>query len=91
MALKLKRPPFLARSSYRQRRLRDVAGMLPIFGILFLMLPLLWPRGEGESLTSSAMIYVFGIWGLLIVLAITLAKTIRHDAPALAEGQEDEL
>lgn len=89
MALKLKPLQFLARSSYRQRRLRDVAGMLPIIGILLLQVPLLWPRAEGQSLTTSAMIYVFGIWILLIALALYLSKAIRNDAPELVEGQED--
>lgn len=89
MALKLRPPQFLARSSYRQRRLRDVAGMLPIFGILLLQVPILWPRDDGQSLTSDAMIYVFAIWVLLIVLALYLSKAIRSDAPEVSAGQEE--
>ncbi len=63
--------------------------MLPIFGILLLQVPILWPREEGQSLTSSAMIYVFVIWILLIGLALFLSKAIRKDLPEVGEGQEE--
>ena len=81
--------PFLARSGYRQRRLRDVAGMVPVFGILLLQLPLLWPRGEGESLLSHAMIYLFALWVILIAVAVYLARAIREDADVQPESQDE--
>ena len=37
---------FVARSTYRQRRMIDAAGMLPVLGALLFALPLLWPGGQ---------------------------------------------
>ncbi|RYG93325.1 hypothetical protein EU803_04290 [Loktanella sp. IMCC34160] len=71
---------FLARASYRQRRLRDAAKVLPIVGGLLFMAPLLWPReavAEGGNGTSHAILYLFGVWTALIVVAFVLARIIR--------------
>ena len=64
---------FLERQSYRRRRLSEVARLMPIFGAGLFMVPLLWPVGdESEQVhTSSAILYLFGVWGGLI-LAIAL-------------------
>ena len=64
---------FLERQSYRRRRLSEVARLMPIFGAGLFMVPLLWPVGdESEKVqTSSAILYLFGVWGGLI-LAIAL-------------------
>jgi len=89
MAQKQSAPQFLARASYRQRRLRDVAAMVPILGGLLLVVPLLWPRGAGESQTSSAMIYIFAVWVILIGVALFLSKAIRSDPSEKIEGQDE--
>ncbi|MEX0349127.1 MAG: hypothetical protein AB3N15_06840 [Paracoccaceae bacterium] len=64
-------PVFLEKQSYRRRRLRDAARLLPIFGALLFAIPLLWPEGQGAVdpvPMSAAMTYIFGIWVLLIVI-----------------------
>lgn len=74
------KPLFLARAVYRKRRLRDAARMLPIFGFLLLMLPMLWPQGRGVAWTG--WIYVFLVWAALIVAAAALARGLAApDAP----------
>lgn len=81
-------PLFLARGSYRQRRLADAARMLPVLGAVLLMLPLLWPRsGDEVPTTSAAMLYVFGCWMLLVVAALALAHWLD---PAVTETDGDD-
>ena len=86
MAMAERRAPlYLARRSYRRRRLTDALRLLPVMmGILWL-LPLLWggpgtdsPTGEG----SRAVIHVFAIWGLGIIAAILISR-------ALVNGEDD--
>ncbi|GGE20416.1 hypothetical protein GCM10011360_06380 [Primorskyibacter flagellatus] len=83
-----RRPLFLERSSYRQRRLGDAARMLPVFGGVLMMLPAIWQRGEAEGApaTSSAMIYVFGGWVALSVAAFVLARWLD---PSVTEPSGD--
>ena len=70
---------FLARGSYRQRRLRDAARLLPVVGGLLWMIPLLWPRGPGGQMVSTALLYIFGVWAGLIVLAFVLSRRLQAD------------
>ncbi|EAQ04769.1 hypothetical protein OB2597_05785 [Pseudooceanicola batsensis HTCC2597] len=87
-------PLFLGRVSYRQRRLADAARLMPVLGAILMALPLLWPRaGEaGTPPTSVAMIYIFGVWTLLTVLAALLSHWLdptfdaatREEPPAEA-------
>lgn len=74
-------PLFLARETYRQRRTIDAARLLPILGFLALCLPILW-GGEGGRETSGGVIYLFGIWGGLILAAVLLVRRLgRIDLP----------
>lgn len=73
----IRRTEFLERKSYRQRRYRDGARVIPLFGAVLMMLPLMWPRGE--SLTSSGMIYLFGLWFVLVILAFVLSRVLRFE------------
>ena len=83
MAPQPKPPTFVARGTYRQRRLRDAARILPVFGAILVCFPLLWPRdGDDAALTSSAVIFIFGSWLLLIVLAAILARVIEPNDDA---------
>lgn len=81
------RPPnpvtFLARDSYRQRRLRDVAWVLPVAGAVLVSVPLLWPRtGDDLHQTSQALTYLFSVWFGLILFAAGLARLVGADRPA---------
>ncbi len=75
-------PLFLARAVYRQRRLRDAARLLPIFGFFLLMLPLQWGSGSGAGRVA---VYVFGVWAMLIGVAAYIAPGLalpEADSPA---------
>ncbi|WP_126977990.1 hypothetical protein [Frigidibacter oleivorans] len=78
------RPLFLARRSYRRRRMMDAARLLPVFGALALMLPILWraPGAAGGRSTATGTVYVFVVWALLIGLAFVLARRLR---PAIGD------
>lgn len=78
MAGRVPRVEFLDRAGYRQRRFRDAASLLPVVAAVLMMLPLMWPRETSDqSLTSSGMIYLFGLWIVLICAAFGLARVLR--------------
>ena len=74
---------FLARDSYRQRRLRDAARMLPVLGAVIWLIPLMWQREAGQTGgMAAAVVFVFVGWTLLIVLAALIARKLRPDDEA---------
>lgn len=69
---------FLDRKNYRQRRLRDAARVLPLFGMVLMFLPLMWSGGDAQQrLTSTGFVYLFGLWLVLIVLTAVLGLVLR--------------
>ena len=71
---------FLQRSSYRRRRIRDAARLMPFLGAVLWLLPLSWAVGDGaDRVGSSGLLYIFGVWVLLIVLTAALASGMRSD------------
>lgn len=82
------RPPkFVARTSYRRRRLIDAARLLPVLGLFFFLLPILWrPAETPEPDTARGGIYLFSVWIVLIAAAFGLAwvlgrkETVAPDA-----------
>ncbi|SFE90672.1 hypothetical protein [Roseivivax sediminis] len=86
------RPPlvFLERRSYRQRRVRDAARLLPVLGLFAWGVPLLWPRGEAAPGTASALVYVFAVWlGLVVAGALLSFLLSRGDVDDAREGGGD--
>ena len=87
------RPPvFLERRSYRQRRMMDALRLMPVLGLMLWMRPLFWPNGDTESgvAYSNAMIYVFGVWTLLIVLNVSLWRVLRTRINADIPAEDDQ-
>ena len=71
---------FLDRRSYRTRRMMDALRILPVIGLMLWMLPLFWPVGDeaAEPIKgSSAIIYIFVVWCLLIGAALGLSLRLR--------------
>lgn len=82
-------PLFLARQTYRRRRMMDAARLLPLAGIFLFLLPILWrPQSTPEPDTVQGVIYIFGVWMVLILAARLLAHLITR-APA-RETDEDQ-
>lgn len=79
MSRKPKTPIFLQRTNYRQQRLRDAAKLMPIIGTILLALPLAWAtEGPDEKIGSNGLIYVFGVWVLLIIGTALLTSCMRR-------------
>ncbi|WP_319823880.1 hypothetical protein [Thalassovita sp.] len=78
------RPPiFLERTSYRQRRIRDGARLMPFIGAVLWGIPILWaPPGEHGISTSRAMLYIFGVWFLLVLASFALSRWLQPDVDA---------
>ena len=83
------RPSFVAEDTYRRRRVRDAARLLPLLGLFLFMLPLFWIGAGRGTATGGAGIYLFAAWLLLIVLAAWIARRIGTDAsaPGGSEGE----
>jgi formate hydrogenlyase subunit 3/multisubunit Na+/H+ antiporter MnhD subunit len=78
---------FLEKAGYRKRRLRDAAKLVPFLGIVLLAIPLAWSgAAPHESIGSSGLLYVFGVWLLLIVLAAMFSIWMRSDPDT--DGQD---
>ena len=86
MPARANRTLFLARASYRRRRLIDAARLLPVLGAFLFLLPVLWAPAEGMNGTgrdtATDGLYLFAAWAVLIVFAALMAPGLRADAPA---------
>lgn len=75
-------PLFVERGSYRQRRMMDAVRLLVFFGTGLWMLPLLWPTQTvvaSEAIPMSrALLYVFGVWWVLIASTYLLTRQLRR-------------
>jgi hypothetical protein len=71
-------PMFLERRSYRRRRLGDAARLVPVFGLLLILLPILWEPGAtgAARLTAWEGVYLFVIWAALIAIAAVLSRAL---------------
>lgn len=78
-------PLFLARASYRRRRLIDAARLLPFAGAFLFLLPVLWgPTGSQPTAardTASDGLYLMIAWAALVLGAALLAPGLSADAP----------
>ena len=68
-------PLFVARRTYRRRRLMDAARILPWLGAFLFGLPLLWT----DPGTAAGLLYLFGAWAVLIILSFALARRLPDD------------
>ncbi len=77
-------PLFLERGRYRRRRLGDAARLLPVFGLVLILLPIMWaPDTTGAArLTAWEGVYLFAVWALLIVVAAVLSRALAVKEPA---------
>jgi hypothetical protein len=73
---KAKMPVYLARASYRQRRLRDVVRVLPIAGFVAWILPVMSGRVPA---TSSVGLYIFAGWLVLILASALITHSLSPD------------
>jgi len=73
------RPVFLERRTYRRRRMADAASLLPVLGVALTSIPLLWHgTPENPASTTDVMLYLFGVWVLLVVLSAIVSRTLGN-------------
>ena len=79
-------PLYLARASYRQRRLRDVLRILPLAGFLAWILPVM--SGQVPA-TSAVGLYIFAGWIVLIVASAWVTSRLSpENEPPSAEKDD---
>lgn len=72
-------PLYLARETYRRRRLTDAARLLPVVGIVLIVLPLLWTSSDGAGPgTAGAKLYLFSVWFGLVIAAHLLSRALSR-------------
>ncbi len=73
-------PLFLARQTYRRRRIADAARLLPVMGVVLFWLPLLGAGAEAQARrAASGGVYLFTVWAGLIVAAALLARPLSRE------------
>ncbi|MDF3350577.1 hypothetical protein HKX17_10275 [Sulfitobacter sp. KE34] len=91
-----RRPIFLEKRGYRQRRMMDAVRLLPFLGLMLWMVPLLWPVPAASPdptaptiPMSVALRYLFGVWALLILGTWALWRRTRDVASGEDAAQPD--
>ena len=79
-------PLFLARQTYRRRRIMDAARLAPVLGLILFFFPVLWATGTAVSGTAEGLVYLFAVWSGLILLAALISS--RLSAP-LRDAEDD--
>ena len=77
-------PLFLARQSYRRRRLIDALRLVPVLGALLFTVPVLGASGHAGSSFGGAL-YLFLSWALLILLTAILSRRVQGSPPDPSE------
>lgn len=84
-------PLFLKRGSYRKRRLRDGARLLPVLGLFLFILPILWgPGTTSVADTATDGLYLFAVWLGLVLVTAVMAPGLSEEGAEGRDGAEGE-
>lgn len=84
--MKRRGPVFLPARGYRLRRLHDAARLVPVFGVVLFLLPVLWSPATTEARnTAPDAIYLFVVWAGLIAVAALLSRGLGAPGPKPAD------
>ncbi len=82
-------PLFLARQTYRRRRLTDAVRLVPVLGAVLFLIPIL-STSAGATSTLSGGIYVFLVWlGLIAATALLSRRLNAGEADGTGAPGED--
>ncbi|MBD3765979.1 MAG: hypothetical protein IE927_15000 [Rhodobacterales bacterium] len=74
---------FLARRPYRRRRRVDAARLLPVFGTVLFLMPMMWrPAGGRANALAADGVWLFLVWAGLIAVARLLAPSLSPEGEA---------
>lgn len=74
----VRKPLFLARQTYRHRRVIDASRLLPVVGLVLFLLPLLWDQdGQAHGHLAETMLYLFAVWFGLVIVSRIIAARLR--------------
>jgi hypothetical protein len=79
-------PVFLARETYRRRRLIDALRLLPVIGLFMFLLPLVGGTGYVRS-TAQSGFFIFAGWFVLIFATWLLGRLLAR-APGAGDPLE---
>ncbi len=79
-------PMFLARETYRRRRLMDAGKMMPILGAILFFAPALW---AGQLSTLTGLLYLLLCWIAMIVAAVLLSRRLPTQDTGPGPGDEE--
>ena len=83
-------PLYLRPASYRRRRRRDAARLLPFVGGFLFLLPVLWTPLPGQLRgTAHDGIFLFLGWGGMIFLAFVISRSLRGQDSDGADPETD--
>jgi len=66
----------------RQRKRTELSFGIPVLAICLLVSPLLngFTQQDGTTNFSGVIVYIFGIWGALILAAYVMSRLLNTDA-----------
>lgn len=73
---------FVEQQSYRRRRLRDAARLLPVLLAVLVAVPAYWIVGDSAADgtgTRAVGLYLFAVWGAAVTAAALLALVLGDD------------
>lgn len=79
-------PLFVARQTYRRRRLIDASRLVPVLVALLFLLPIL-ATGSGAITTLRGGVYVFLVWLGLIGVTTALSRRLVEGDEAAGDGE----
>ena len=73
-------PVVINKKRHNGRKTRDSAALLPLLGLLVFVTPAitLFTSSQETTQLSRSVLYVFGVWFLLIILAFFLSRAIGN-------------
>ncbi|MER5170414.1 MULTISPECIES: hypothetical protein [Thioclava] len=82
-----KAPLFLARRSYRLRRVMDALRLLPLLGLVLFVLPGFFVLRPAHVAVLG--LYLFAVWAGLIVVTAILSRRLEHVLAEAGTQPED--
>ena len=75
-------------TSATPRRWRDLALLLPVFGLGLLLPPIIDVAGAAGPVMGlpAGVVYVFGVWAALILIAARMSRPLARRGPLSGTG-----